>query len=170
MRTLYFILLLCWIAGMTYWSNKTFCGSNSAKPAATSAVGATTAKGGCDRSLLITDGNFQIASERNFSFIKGTDEYFKPKEQLVKALTELSTRLEDMYGKTILIEGLYTKDETESIGLSRAEAVKTYLIEKHNIPTDKIKLGSNKVKACYTQDSKGTIKQNKGIAITFGEE
>lgn len=179
MRTTYIILLILWIIGSIFWSKSTFCGKTAKKkPAAEKSVSAVPAATGgtdCDRSLVFNDGDFSASSENNFMFLSGQTKFKKPEGTLDESLKELSTYLGDNADRSVLIEGIYFDQESddsaeENLGIRRASAVKTHLVNRYGVDADQLKVGgrlTSNLKCFFNKDSKLVT---KGLIATFGEK
>lgn len=177
MRTFYLIALVAWIIGGTLWSKSTFCGSKKAKPSAKVASGAAAtgavAAGDCNRSLIMSNGDFEASTSGNFMFSSSTTRFKTPSDEFAAVLSEVASYLTENEDKTMLIEGLYfekeeNKTSADNLGLARAAVLKTYLEDEYGIASDQLLEGSKltkNVKCYYNKDSK-TI--TKGAVATFG--
>lgn len=175
MRTFYLIALLLWIIGGSYYAKNTFCPSDKKKKPSASTIGAATpAKGGCDRTLSFTSGDFEVTSTGNFMFSPNQHEFKQvPSAAIEAAMTKVSDYLNDNPAMTVLFEGLYfekekNQSEEENIGLARANTIKAWVVEEFGINEDQIRLGSQVTEnACYNKDTK-TI--SKGAIATLGAQ
>ena len=176
MRTFYIIALLLWIAGTTYWSNKTFCGDKAKKPSADSAVGSVQSNtGDCDLSLIFEDNGFEAQSEMNFFFRSSETKFKPPSDQLATVLNSVSNYLNENQDRSLLLEGIYFEKETnnsssDNLGIGRAAALKTYLIREYDFDADQLKVGgrlSTDLKCFYNKDNNLI---NKGVIASFGEK
>ncbi len=178
MRTFYLLALLAWIIGGSFWSKSTFCGTKKAKkPSATVATGAASAAatttGECDRSLIMSNGDFTASNSSNFLFSSSSTKFRTPNDEFAAVLSEIATYLSENEDKTLLLEGMYFEAEdnntsSENLGLARAAVLKTYLEKEYDIASDQLLEGSkltDNIKCYYNKDSK-TI--TKGAIATFG--
>ncbi len=174
MRTFYLIALLLWIIGGSYYAKNTFCPSDKKNKPSASAIGAAPSKGGCDRTLTFTSGDFEVISAANFMFSPNQHEFKQePSSALEAALTKVSDYLNDNPEMTVLFEGLYfekekNQSEEENIGLARANTIKAWVVEEFGINADQVRLGSQVTEnACYNKDTK-TI--SRGAIATLGAQ
>lgn len=81
--------------------------------------------------LDIKDGQKQVVfNPKNFHFLEGESGFASISESLHSSLDSVTDFLNINPDKLLKIKGLYNDKETEQIGLSRAENVKNWFIEK----------------------------------------
>jgi len=174
MRTFYIIALLLWILLSTFWSKRTFCGDKTAKKPSAAATAPVTASGDCNTSLLLEDGDFNVVSKSNFLFKSNGTKFVSPKGEFKEALTAVASYLDTHQDRTLLIEGVYFEKENnpsskDNLGLGRASALKTFLVDNYGISENQLLIGaqeSDNMK-CYYNKENNLI--TKGAVFTFGE-
>ncbi|MCF2447384.1 OmpA family protein [Dyadobacter sp. CY345] len=133
-KTLWWILLIGWMGGSTYWhvcKIKQLCDA----PLSTSTVNTDTNTPTISITpLTITDGTaFNLQSPGNFGFAKsGADANLSGVQAEIDSLASFAAANP---GKIITITGLYSSQETNAtsfpnLGIARAAGIKTYLTGK----------------------------------------
>lgn len=171
MKALLIILSIIWILGGTFFSKSTLCGKSSgvAKSAAVGAAGAAAA-GGCDGTLSIKAGEFNVKSKNNFKFKGGDIELLNPKEINADALNKIKDYLSENASSSLVIEGNYSQKETndtgkDNIGIARALVVKDFLVGTYKFNADQLKIGSVPGKTCFNNKT-NTLQNGAKLSVT----
>lgn len=172
MRALIFFLSLLWILGFTYLCKNQFCGTASASSAA-AVSGAAAAKGGCNPTLTLAYGDFKVSSKNNFRFKGGGIELIDEDKISSEIFSKMREFLAENPTASLLVEGIYSNKEKnptnkDNIGVARAMVIKDYLISKHSINEDQLKIGSLPTSGCFS--NKTNVLANGGkLTITLNK-
>ena len=155
------LLLIGWVAGVSYLyvckirkncETCITCKEKTDTPSDTSQILTDEILG--KPSFLLSDGeSFSISSNQNISFPVGKSDITIP-DSLASNFAKLAEFLNNNYQKTLDIHGLYASSEPsdESIGMKRAEALKSLLVNNYGVNSDKIVISSQEVKAVYSEN------------------
>jgi OmpA-OmpF porin, OOP family len=164
-RIFWFILLLVWMAGSTWWhvcKIKFLCGDDA--PSGMTAGLARSA-------LTIADGNlFRLELPGGFDFARsGADPNVSRFET---SLDSLALYLQNNPGRALTITGYYGADETnntsfENLGLGRAEVFKQLLVQKGVPPASLLTKGELLGKPTYNANRDSLY---GGLGFSFGAE
>ncbi len=139
------LLLVGWIAGMSYMTKQT-CGDCSIGAVASPAVSGVTTLG---KRLLITDNahGFSAGTADNLTFNASGFAFQQPlSDKLTGTFKEVAAYLTGHPDRSILVNGLYGEGEKNAsifpnLGIARAQSVKKYL-ESLGCPANQISVGS----------------------------
>ncbi len=172
MKSILIIFLLAWMALGCYLCKNAFCGTtdkpSATKAATTAGAAATTAiSTKCDKSLVFSDGDFNIKSTENFTFKLNDDKILRPSESFSETLTTVAKYIKENPDRAILLFGNYVDSENnrEKLGVERATVVKKLLVSKYKVLSKQIRVGSEKITSCYTD-----TQINKGLRVAFGDK
>jgi len=169
MRIVLIFFSLIWLAIGTWLSKSYLCDNNKVEKTSASALAN---KSNCDFSLRFAVDDFKINSKTNFEFNYNSDELVSPENVSAEVLNKVSQFLADNTDKTLSIDGLYSKTETNNtgqttLGIARAASIKDYLVDNYNFNEAQLRLNSRAFKSgsCYNKNTKTS---KKGCLMTFG--
>lgn len=145
-----FILLLGWIAGISYWfvckmrnncknpieltSDETSSEDTIEKEKITT-----------NRDFSINDGDvFNLESSANISFSAGKSDLSVP-DSLTKNFAAIQEYLSNNENKNLLLTGAYTENEGNEIGLARANSLSDFFITNYGMEASRISTSTKKV-------------------------
>lgn len=172
MKILWTILLALWIIGGSMFAKKTWCGTSSkpTKKAAATSAAAAAKKGGCDYSLMIKTGDFNVKALDNFQFKKDESKLIVPSDDLATSLKKISEYLKANPDRILKLDAHYHAKEkdADALGMARANSIKSHLVSELGFSADQINLSATNVKAACFKGSKSPLL--KGATVTLGEK
>lgn len=164
-RIFWFVLLLVWMAGSTWWhvcKIKLLCGDDAPSGLTGGLLGTTPTIADGDQFRLTLPGGFDFArsgAEPNMS-------------QFETSLDSLAIYLQNNPGRALTITGYYGADETnntsfENLGLGRAETMKQLLVQKGVQPASLLTKADLLGKPTYNTNRDSLY---GGLGFSFGAE
>lgn len=145
-----FVLLLGWIAGVSYWfvcKMRNNCESTTdlVDDATDFAEAIEIEKIIANKTFSISDGDlFNLESENNVSFSVGKADLSVP-DELTKNFAAIQEYLGNNEGKNLLLTGLYADNEGNSVGEARAQSLSDFFTNNYGIASSRISLASKRV-------------------------